>query len=167
MRQEPITARGASTVVSRISGRLTPSTPSRKRTPSERTQSVLTPSWKPPRPASNASARATDSPKAARLNASAAQRASWRCSPGMASSTSPPASGTKTVKVSSTGAASPGSRRTPEDEEGEQQDGAAEDAHCVGAHQAGLEPAAAAGAAADRVGHAVHGAVDDADVDGS
>src|SRR6266511_1948820 len=161
MRHEPTIASGVSTVVSSTSGRLTPSTPSRNRTPSERTQSAVTPSWKPSRPTSNRRASATDSPKAARLNARAVQRTSGCCARGIASSARAPARGTKTVKVSSTGVNSPPSCRGPDDEEGEQQHGAAEHADGIGADKTGLQPASAAGTSRDGAGHAVHRPVDD------
>src|SRR6266540_2372467 len=142
--------------------RLTPATPSRKRTPSERTQLALTPSWKPGSPIWNRAASATASPKVATLNASASQRAR-PCAPrGRHSSTSAPARGRKTVEVSSTGSGSPPSSRCPQHEEGQQQHGAAEHPHRVGSNEAGLQAAAAPAGGTDLARHAVDGAVDHA-----
>src|SRR6266702_209544 len=162
MRQEPITASGASSAVSSSSGRLTPSTPSRNRTPSELTQLASTPSWKPGSPIWNRKASATASPKVATLNASASQRAT-PCGPrGRHSSTSAPTRGRKTVEVSSTGSGSPPSSRCPQHEEGQQQHGATEHPQRVGSNEAGLHEAAAPGGGADLARHAVDGAVDHA-----
>src|SRR5688572_5890360 len=124
------------------------------------------PSWNPASPVWNRAARTTARPRVTRLAASATSRPVSSLAAGTRATSSAPARGANRVAVSSTAAAPGGRGSWPEHQEGDDQHGAPEDGEGVAPDQAGLEAAAAPGAAADQLGHAVDGPVDAPLVDG-